>query len=78
MPNIKLHRARAILLKNKGRVDVNGTLSVFGQLYQRMKSAPPTSLRARERIFCTEFVGEGSQDAGGPYNEVMSMICEEL
>jgi len=32
-PNIKFHRARAILLKNKGRVDVNGTLSVFGQMY---------------------------------------------
>jgi hypothetical protein len=29
-PEIKLHRARATLLKNKGKVDVNGTLSVFG------------------------------------------------
>ena len=32
-PRLKFYRARAILSQQKGRVDVNGTLSVFGQLY---------------------------------------------
>jgi len=29
-PEIKIQRAKAALLKNKGKVDTNGTLSVFG------------------------------------------------
>jgi len=29
-------------------------------------------------VFKVNFVGEGSVDAGGPYNEVISAITEEL
>lgn len=77
-PEIKIQRAKAALLKNKGKVDTNGTLSVFGQIYQHLKATPPKSLRDSERIFQVNFQGEGAQDAGGPYNEVMSIICDEL
>lgn len=50
-PTIKIARAKAALLKNKGKVDVNGTLSTFGQLYQKLKLTANKSLRDSERIF---------------------------
>jgi hypothetical protein len=77
-PEIEVLRARATLLKNKGKVDVNGTLSVFGQLFQKFGKSQPKTLRNSERIFTVNFVGEGATDAGGPYNEVMSIICDEV
>ena len=43
-----------------------------------MNKASNRSLRNEERIFQVNFTGEGSIDAGGPYNEVISNICEEL
>ena len=30
------------------------------------------------RAWSVEFVGEGSTDAGGPYNESITQMCEEL
>jgi len=50
-PEMKIQRAKAALLKNKGKVDTNGTLSVFGQIWQNLRQTPPTSLRDSERIF---------------------------
>jgi E3 ubiquitin-protein ligase HERC1 len=35
-------------------------------------------MRNSERLFKVEFHGEGGVDAGGPYNEAISTICEEL
>jgi hypothetical protein len=35
-------------------------------------------MREKERIFKVEFQGEGGIDAGGPYNETWSIVCEEL
>jgi len=32
----------------------------------------------KERAFTVDFKDEGSVDAGGPYNETISAICEEL
>lgn len=36
------------------------------------------SLRNPERAFVTHFRAEGASDAGGPYNETISQICDEL
>jgi hypothetical protein len=43
-----------------------------------LNNRPHKSLRDRERIFKVEFIGEGGIDAGGPYNEVISCITDEL
>lgn len=35
-------------------------------------------LRGRNNAWVVEFEGEGAQDAGGPYRESLSSICDEL
>lgn len=77
-PDVHINRGKANIMRNKGKVDTSGVFSVFGQLCQKLNRNTNRSLRDRERVFKVEFVGEGGIDAGGPYNEVISTICEEL
>ncbi|OEH78077.1 sac3 ganp family protein [Cyclospora cayetanensis] len=51
-----------------------GIVSVSHQLLQ----IPPAALIARERCFSVELLGEGAQDLGGPYAEVISAVCDDL
>jgi hypothetical protein len=39
---------------------------------------PPSVLRKNGQIWDTVFAGERSQDAGGPYREAWSALCEDL
>ena len=77
-PTIEVNRTRATRQKEKGLVDSQGISSIFGQLSRLLSKSSNRSLRDEERIFQVNFTGEGSIDAGGPYNEVISNICEEL
>jgi hypothetical protein len=77
-PTIEVNRTRATRQREKGLMDSQGVSSIFGQIYRLMNKASNRSLRNEERIFQVNFTGEGSIDAGGPYNEVISNICEEL
>jgi hypothetical protein len=43
-----------------------------------MKTRSYVSMRNSERLYKVEFYGEGGIDAGGPYNESISIICDEL
>jgi hypothetical protein len=51
---------------------------VFGQVCTGINKKEHSLLRGENRIFKVDFVGEGAEDAGGPYNEVISEICDEL
>lgn len=77
-PVIEVNRTRAARQKEKGMVDTQGVSSIFGQIYRRINQLSNRSLRNSDRIFQVNFLGEGAIDAGGPYNEVMSAVCEEL
>ena len=77
-PTIEINRTRAIRQKERGLVDSQGVSSIYGQIYRLMNKYPNRSLRHSERIYRVNFLGEGSIDAGGPYNEVITNMCEEL
>jgi len=77
-PTIEINRTRAMRQKERGLVDSQGVSSIYGQIYRLMNKYPNRSLRHSERIYRVNFVGEGSIDAGGPYNEVITNMCEEL
>lgn len=78
MPTINVNRTKAMRQKERGMVDAQGVSSIFGQVYRAMNKSSNRALRNGERIYRVDFVGEGSIDAGGPYNEVMTNMCEEL
>jgi hypothetical protein len=77
-PTIEINRTRALRQRERGVVDTQGVSSIYGQIYRHMNKSANRSLRHSERIYRVNFVGEGSIDGGGPYNEVMSNMCEEL
>ena len=77
-PEVPLDRTKAMRQKAAGRVDTQGMISVFGQLYRQIDKFNHKSLRNAERVFKVILRGEGATDAGGPYNEVISTICDEL
>jgi hypothetical protein len=75
---ITIDRPKALRNKERGVVDTEGQISVFGQIYRAINSKPNNAFRHPEKIFRVNYRGEGSIDAGGPYNEVMSNMCDEL
>jgi hypothetical protein len=77
-PNITVDRPKANFKKNRGEVDSQGQFSIFGQIFRALANNENRQFRNSERIFVVEYRGEGAIDAGGPYNEVMTNICEEL
>ena len=77
-PEVPLDRTKAMRQKSNGRVDSQGMISVFGQLYRQLDKLNHKSVRNSERMCKVILKGEGATDAGGPYNEVISTICDEL
>jgi hypothetical protein len=75
---INIDRPKAARHRNKKEVDREGLFSIFGQIFRAMSAVGNTSLRNSERIYKVNYRGEGSIDAGGPYNESMSNMCDEL
>jgi hypothetical protein len=61
-------------------VDWDGKYSIFGQLMTRFGSMQGRSFRVGKngRMFKVYLEGEGSQDLGGPYRDVMENLCKEL
>lgn len=76
--DITVDRPRAARHKDRGTVDVKGEFSIFGQIYRLTREWKPEQWRNNDRIFRVGYRGEGSVDAGGPYREVFSNMCEEL
>lgn len=77
-PDVSIDRTKAMRLKYSGKIDSQAIVSIFGQLYRAINTSPPRNFRNSERIFKVVFRGEGATDAGGPYNEAISAICDEL
>lgn len=77
--SIAFNRPKAANFAARGTgPDVTAEYSCFGQLYQQMLPKRSSHFRHHGRMFSTTFVGEGAQDAGGPYREAISTICREL
>jgi E3 ubiquitin-protein ligase HERC2 len=52
--------------------------SVFGQTFALLAHQPSRIFQTRQRFWNTVFLGEGAEDAGGPFREHLSEICREL
>lgn len=52
--------------------------SLVNQLSQQLLRIPAFALLALERCFSVELRGEGAQDLGGPYAEVLSAVCDDI
>lgn len=79
---VTIRRRKAAAFAETGAVDHEGVHSIFGQIMQSIKK----SQSAREcfrmntvdsQILKVEFKGEGSIDAGGPYRETLTNLCNE-
>ena len=75
---ITVDRPKAARHRLKKEVDTEGQFSNFGQIYRAMSAIDNKGFRNAERIYRISYRGEASIDAGGPYNESMSNICDEL
>ncbi|CAG9317539.1 unnamed protein product [Blepharisma stoltei] len=75
---ITVDRPKAARHRHRKDVDVNGQFSVFGQVYRLMLTKGNREYRNSERFFRVTYRGEAATDAGGPYNETISNMCDEL
>ena len=60
--------------------DIELNQTIFGQLFHAYEDVQGEKFRIRknERFFRVELEGEGAIDAGGPYHEIISLMCNEL
>jgi E3 ubiquitin-protein ligase HERC2 len=68
---------------NDGKVDHDGTESIFGQLWNQCKDYNPSYSMfiqhgVEARCWTVGFQGEASIDAGGPYRESLDNMAKEL
>ncbi|PHJ23500.1 hect-domain (ubiquitin-transferase) domain-containing, partial [Cystoisospora suis] len=52
--------------------------SLTGQLSRQLRVIDALKLIAKERSFVVRLRGEGAQDLGGPYAEILSNVCDDL
>jgi hypothetical protein len=74
---ISIDRTNAKRFIENGRVDHDGTWSVFSQLYRALLTQNRKNLMYNTRCFKVD-LGEGAIDAGGPYREVWTNLAEDL
>ena len=86
-PSVKSQYWKAIMEHTKSptgthplfTVDRMGKLSTtFEQVARQLLYIPPHLLRSEDQGFKVSLAGEGAQDVGGPYSEVISEISAEL
>ena len=75
---ITIDRPKAARHRNKKEVDTDAQFSITGQIFRALSGVVNKGFRNGERIYKINYRGEASIDAGGPYNESMSNICDEL
>jgi alpha-tubulin suppressor-like RCC1 family protein len=77
---LAFNRFKARKFYEKNIPDLTSEETLFGQLHNKLKDFEIKKLQTRkdERLFTVQFTGEGASDAGGPYRELFSSICEEL
>ena len=52
--------------------------TIFFQVFKQLHAVQNVMLHHTSRAFQVEFQGEGASDAGGPYREVLTNMCNEL
>lgn len=77
-PTISINRIRANFLRKKGIKDSSCKVSVFAQVMASFAERTEKDLWVTDRAFRVDLTGEGATDAGGPYNEIISTMCEEV
>ena len=87
---LRINRFKARKFTDKGKQDLLGEYTVWGQVFQFLRLYPPKIFRKKKvdkknmnsdrnnKLFNAQFSGEGSIDAGGPYRECLSSIYSEL
>ena len=87
---LKINRFKAKKFIEKGKPDILGEHTVFGQVFQFLRTYPFKLFRKKKidsknmaaernnKLFNATFIGEASIDAGGPYRECLSTIYTEL
>ena len=91
VPNqLRINRFKAKKLIDKGKQDLLGEYTVWGQVFQYLRLYPPNIFRKKKidknnksqersnKLFNASFSGEGAIDAGGPYRECLATIYSEL
>ena len=88
--DLKINRFKAKKFIEKGKPDLLGEHTVFGQVFQFLRTYPFKIFRKKKiesknitaernnKLFQASFQGEASIDAGGPYRECLSTIYTEL
>ena len=51
---------------------------VFPQIAQQILQKPVVDLRSSSRAWKVNLVGEGADDAGGVFDEMMAQMCEVI
>ena len=82
-PTCKVSRRKAMDFADSGRVDHNGTLTVFGQIITELEKEDSDMSNFRKKgtdkkCFSVKFLGEGGEDAGGLFRDCLVNIAQEL
>jgi hypothetical protein len=62
-----------LMLRRRGH-----SAALFQQAFDQLSAVDSTRLRRNDRAFEVVFKDEGAQDAGGPYREAITQICQEM
>ena len=87
---LKINRFKVKKFIEKGKPDILGEHTVFGQIFQFLRTYPFKIFRKKKpdskninsernsKLFNASFLGEASIDAGGPYRECLTSAYSEL
>lgn len=75
---VLLNRPKAMRHKEKNLVDEDARHCLFSQAFRQLFAANPVHFRRDTKAYHVVFLGENSEDAGGPYSESLAQYCTEL
>ncbi|KAF8291312.1 putative ubiquitin-protein ligase [Trypanosoma cruzi] len=77
--NVRSENLRVSINRLKARANKNSWMSsVFGQTFSLLADQHPRIFRTNKRFWGVVFLGEGSEDVGGPFREHIGEMCREL
>jgi len=75
---ITLNRFEAEAAREEGDSGTSKHKTLWTQAYAQLHDFDVKKLRRRDRAFKIKFLGEGSDDYGGPFREALTNMCAEL
>ncbi|RNF17898.1 putative ubiquitin-protein ligase [Trypanosoma conorhini] len=77
--NVRAEHLRVSINRLKARANKGSWMStVFGQTFSLLADQHPRAFRTNKRLWGVVFLGEGSEDVGGPFREHIGEMCREL